>query len=101
MPFRQVASTSDITPGKTKTVVVNDREILICNVGGEIYAIDNICSHDDGPLGEGALIDCEIECPRHGARFDVKTGSPTTPPALLPVDVFQTRTVGMDLEIDI
>ena len=101
MPFRRVATTSDIPAGTTKNFVINDREILICNVGGEFYAIDNICSHDDGPLGGGALIDCEIECPRHGARFDVRSGNPITPPAFLPVDVFQTRTVETDLEIDI
>jgi 3-phenylpropionate/trans-cinnamate dioxygenase ferredoxin subunit len=68
-----------------------DLEIGVFNCQGTVYAIEDRCSHDDGPLVEGVLDEaaCEIECPRHGARFDLKTGRPTTLPAYLPVDTFR------------
>ena len=65
--------------------------IAICRVDGKLYAIEDICTHDDGPLGEGFLDGCEIECPRHGARFDVRTGPATRMPAAAPVRTFPLK----------
>jgi 3-phenylpropionate/trans-cinnamate dioxygenase ferredoxin subunit len=65
-------------------------EIGVFNCAGEVYAIEDRCSHDDGPLVEGELDegDCTIECPRHGSKFDLKTGRPKSLPAYEPVDTF-------------
>jgi 3-phenylpropionate/trans-cinnamate dioxygenase ferredoxin component len=65
-------------------------EIGVFNCGGTVYAIEDRCSHDDGPLIEGELDEesCTIECPRHGSRFDIRTGKPKTLPAYVPVDTF-------------
>jgi 3-phenylpropionate/trans-cinnamate dioxygenase ferredoxin component len=67
-----------------------DLEIGVFNCAGTVYAIEDRCSHDDGPLVEGELDQdgCTIECPRHGSRFDLKTGKPLTLPAYVPVDTY-------------
>ena len=63
------------------------------------YAIDDVCTHDGGPLAEGELIGCEIECPRHGARFDVRTGRPLCMPAIEPVAVHSVELRGDDIYV--
>jgi len=70
--------------------------IGVYNLGGEYYAIEDRCSHDDGPLAEGDFEPDEgvAICPRHGARFDVRTGRALTLPAYLPVDTFEVRVEG-------
>jgi 3-phenylpropionate/trans-cinnamate dioxygenase ferredoxin subunit len=67
-----------------------DLEIGVFNCAGTVYAIEDRCSHDNGPLVEGELDehDCTVECPRHGSRFDLKTGQPVTLPAYVPVETF-------------
>ena len=101
MPFRRVGTLSEVPPGTARVYKVEDREVAVCNVDGELYAIDNVCSHDDGPLDQGEVIGREIECPRHGARFDVRSGEVTEPPAVLPLDTFLVRLVGSDVEVDV
>ena len=68
-------------------------EIAVVNCNGEIYAIEDRCSHDNGPLVEGELDQdkCTVECPRHGSLFDIRTGKPLTLPAYVPVDTFPVR----------
>ncbi len=85
-----VCPVSDLPPGAMRLVAWEDVEIGVFNVDGAYYAIEDRCSHDDGPLAEGELDEatCTVECPRHGARFDLKTGKPLTLPAYEPVDVF-------------
>ena len=80
----------DLPPGGKRLVVWEDVEIGIVNCGGELFAIEDRCSHDDGELIEGELYQdqCVIECPRHGSRFDLRTGKPLNLPAYEPVDVF-------------
>jgi 3-phenylpropionate/trans-cinnamate dioxygenase ferredoxin subunit len=84
----QVARADEIPPEKVKVVEVEGRRIALCNYNGTIYAIDDVCTHDRGPLGQGELIGNEIECPRHGARFDVTTGRVTRLPAVRPVKTY-------------
>jgi 3-phenylpropionate/trans-cinnamate dioxygenase ferredoxin subunit len=96
-----VTTVAEVPPGTARVFPVGDREIAVCNVDGEFYAIDNVCSHDEGPLDQGEVIGCEIECPRHGARFDVRNGKVTAPPAFLPVDVFPVRVEGDAVEVDV
>jgi 3-phenylpropionate/trans-cinnamate dioxygenase ferredoxin subunit len=63
-------------------------EVAVFRVQGNYYAIEDVCSHDDGPLAEGELVGCQIICPRHGARFDLKTGEALSLPAYRPIEVF-------------
>ena len=86
--FVTVAKTSDIAEGAFKSVQVNGKRLLICRVEGKFYAIDDTCTHDDGPLADGLLDGHEIECPRHGARFDVRSGKVLCLPAALPINSY-------------
>lgn len=85
-----VCPLEELPPGAMKLVELDDLEIGVFNCAGTIYAIEDRCSHDDGPLAEGLLDPekCTIECPRHGSLFDLKTGAPLTLPAYVPVDTF-------------
>ncbi len=101
MAFTKAAKTSDVPPGRIRVVEVRDEEVALCNVDGEIFVIANVCTHDDGPLGEGELLGDEIECPRHGARFNVRTGQVKSLPAIIPVPTFQVKVVGDDVLVDV
>ena len=94
---KAAAKTSEIAPGTTKRVVVDGTEILICNVDGQFYAIEDVCTHDGGELDQGHLEGDRIECPRHGATFDVRTGAALTLPAILPVRTFPLEVEGDDI----
>ena len=100
MAFVKAAKVSDVLPGGVKVVEVGEESIALCNVGGEIYAVANVCSHDDGPLGEGCLLGDEIECPRHGARFDVRTGAVRSLPAIIPIPTFEVKIEGDDIWVN-
>lgn len=86
----EVCPLADLAPGGKRLVEWEDLEIGVFNCAGTVYAIEDRCSHDDGPLVEGEFDQetCTIECPRHGSRFDVRTGKPKTLPAYVPVDTF-------------
>ena len=101
MGFTSVGKASDVPPGTAKVYEVADRYIAVCNVDGELYAIDDVCTHDEGSLDQGELEGHEIECPRHGARFDVRSGEVTALPAVLPIDTFKVRVDGEDIEIEL
>ncbi len=101
MAFVKAANVADVPPGRVKVVELGDEEVALCNVGGEIYAIANVCTHDNGPLGEGYLMGDEIECPRHGARFDVKTGDVRTLPAVIPIPRFQVKLEGTEIMVEV
>ena len=95
-----VAKRAEIPPGSTKRVVVGGTALLICNVDGDFFAIEDVCTHDGGPLDQGELQGCRIMCPRHGAYFDVRTGAALTLPAILPVGTYTVRVVGDDIFVD-
>jgi len=85
-----VCRVDELPPGQSRILEVDDRKIGVFNAGGELYALEDRCSHDDGPLAEGPF-DPEtrtVECPRHGSLFDLTTGRPKTLPAYLPVGTF-------------
>ncbi|MDQ6931696.1 MAG: non-heme iron oxygenase ferredoxin subunit [Candidatus Eremiobacteraeota bacterium] len=96
-----VAKRSEIPPGTTKRVVVDGTEVLLCHCDGEIFAIEDVCTHDGGELDQGELEDCRIMCPRHGAYFDVKTGAALTLPAVLPVPTYVVTIAGDDIYVDV
>lgn len=89
---------SDLVPGRVRLVTgPDDQRLAVCNVDGAYYAIEDVCTHDGGSLDQGELEGDEIECPRHGARFDVRTGRATLMPAVMPVQTFAVRVEGDDL----
>ena len=92
MTWVRALAQSELAVGQARAVSVQNEELLLCRVSEtEVFAIENQCSHDDGPLTEGALDGRIIECPRHGARFDVSTGAVTRLPAAAPLPTFATR----------
>ncbi len=87
--FLKVASVADVPEGSVQVVTAAGRRIALCNYNGEFFAVDDLCTHDNGPLGEGELVDAgQVECPRHGARFDVRTGKAMCLPAVRPVNTY-------------
>jgi 3-phenylpropionate/trans-cinnamate dioxygenase ferredoxin subunit len=96
----RIASASDVPPGTTRRVVVEGQEILICNVDGKYFAIEDVCTHDGGPLDQGDLEGACIVCPRHGATFDVRTGAALTLPAVVPLLTYAIRVDGDDIYLD-
>lgn len=80
--FVRIAEVKDVPPGRAQVFEVRGKRVAVCHSESGFYAIDDRCTHDNGPLGEGELIDDEIECPRHGARFDIKTGKALCLPAV-------------------
>jgi 3-phenylpropionate/trans-cinnamate dioxygenase ferredoxin subunit len=93
VPEVEVCPLDELPPGELKHVTARPVSVCVYNLGGELYAIEDRCSHDDGPLCEGEF-DVEegtVVCPRHGASFDVRTGKALTLPAFEPVAVFPVR----------
>ena len=104
MPLKTKIKKSDVLDGKAKSYQIGDSRIVVCNVGGEYFAINDVCSHDDGELvsGEANLIEsCQIECPRHGARFDVRSGEAKRMPAVAPVDTYKVVVSGDEIVIEV
>ena len=89
-PVIDICPLSDLPPGAARIVEWEDLEIGLFNCKGRILAIEDRCSHDDGPLAEGEFDEerCTVECPRHGSLFDLETGNPKTLPAYQPVETF-------------
>jgi len=80
--FVKVAALTDIPAGASKLVEVNQVRVALFNLDGEIHAIEDVCTHDGGPLVEGTIVnECQVQCPRHGARFDIRTGAALSFPA--------------------
>ena len=84
-------------PGEMKYFEVGDEQVLLANVGGTIYACDNLCTHALAPLGEGNLDGELVECPLHGSVFNVATGEVIDPPAVQSLRVFQVRIEGQGI----
>jgi glycine betaine catabolism B len=89
--FVKVAATKDIQPSQMKEVEVAGEKVCVINVEGKFYAIDNVCTHEGGPLAEGTLEGYEVECPWHGSRFDVRTGEVINPPAETPQPLYEVK----------
>jgi 3-phenylpropionate/trans-cinnamate dioxygenase ferredoxin subunit len=84
----------ELGDGQTRSIPVGRRMIALARSGGEVFAIEDLCTHDGAELTGGAIEGTEIICPRHGARFCLRTGEALTPPAYEPVRVFETKTEG-------
>ncbi len=98
--FVKVAKTSEIKAGQSRLVDVKGKQIALFNVGGEFFALDNACTHEEGPLAEGEISGHKVICPWHGATFDVRTGEVLGPPAYEAVARFSVRVTGTDIEVE-
>ncbi len=94
-----VARVSDIRPGRGRKVVVEGREIALFNVGGEFLAVDDTCTHEKASLSEGDVYDGIVECPRHGARFDLRTGRVLSLPAVKDLRTYSVLVEGDEVKI--
>jgi 3-phenylpropionate/trans-cinnamate dioxygenase ferredoxin subunit len=101
MPFVTVARVSDTVPGTISVHEIGDVRIALCNVNGRFYAIDDVCTHDGGPLDQGELDGNLVECPRHGARFDVTDGRAVVLPAVRPVKTYKVEVEGEDVKVSV
>lgn len=77
-------------PGK-QSVIVGERVVVLCHVGGTFYCIDDVCTHDGGPLGDGCLTGFQLSCPRHGARFDIRSGHALSMPATVATQAHEVK----------
>jgi 3-phenylpropionate/trans-cinnamate dioxygenase ferredoxin subunit len=99
-----VCKTDELPEGEMRLVMAEDgRKIGVFNCGGELFAIEDRCSHDDGPLAEGGFdaASCTVECPRHGSLFDLRSGRPKSLPAYQPVDTFPARVDDGQVKLEI
>ena len=97
--YLTVARAKDVPPGKALAVNVEGLRIAIFNINGAYHAIDDTCPHAGASLAEGDVDGCAVECPLHGARFDLESGAVLSPPAEQNVAVYQVRVAGDELQI--
>ena len=91
--YVEIAPASELPNGERLFVEVSDKPIVIFNIAGQFFAIGDVCSHDDGPLGDGDLEGYNIVCPRHGAEFDVRSGKVMQMPAVADIPAYPVRVV--------
>jgi len=101
MTWVTVAPAESLQDGQVKVVEVAERRIALCRAEGEYFAVDDVCTHDGGPLDQGRVDDHSIECPRHGARFDIRTGKVLALPAVRPVKAYATRVAAGSVEVEV
>jgi len=97
--FVKVADTKDLQPSQMKEVQVNGEAVCLANIAGKFYAINNVCTHEGGPLADGTLAGFEVECPWHGSKFDIRTGRVTSPPADQPEPTYEVKIDGTSVLI--
>jgi 3-phenylpropionate/trans-cinnamate dioxygenase ferredoxin subunit len=95
--FVPVAKVSEIPEQGRKLVEIDDRLVVVFKAGGSFYAIDDVCTHDGGPLGDGVLEGFAVACPRHGAKFDIRDGRALSMPAIKPTKAHEVRVEGDDV----
>jgi 3-phenylpropionate/trans-cinnamate dioxygenase ferredoxin subunit len=99
--FVKAAPLDEISPGSGKLVEIEGVRIALFLLDGEYYAIEDVCTHDGGPLVEGEIVNgCQVQCPRHGARFDIRTGAALSLPAFTPTNVFEVKIEGDELWVE-
>jgi 3-phenylpropionate/trans-cinnamate dioxygenase ferredoxin subunit len=100
--FVPVASVDEVPAGSVRVVDIGDRSLCLGHTEDDRWgAIDNVCTHDGGTLGEGELEDVCVECPRHGARFDLFSGQVMALPAVVPVTAYPVRVRDGKVEVDL
>ena len=99
--FFAVASMDELPNGQRLFLEIDGVPVVIFNIAGQYFAIGDVCTHDDGPLGDGEIEGFQIICPRHGARFDIRNGKALTLPAVLDTPSYPVRIVGDQIEIGV
>lgn len=99
--FFEIAPAAELPSGERLFVEIGDHSIVLFNIAEQLFAIEDVCSHDDGPLGEGDLEGYEIVCPRHGARFDVRNGHVTRMPAGTDIPAYPVRISNGNIEVGV
>ena len=97
--FIAIGPEVDIPDGKRLFIEIDNLPIVIFRVDGTLFAIADKCSHDDGPLGDGDVEGHEVVCPRHGARFDIRTGKALALPAVVDIPAYPVRVVNQQIEV--
>lgn len=97
----EVAKTAEIPPGQCKPVIIGDRMLAIINLAGEFHAIDNICTHAYVELCGGMILGDRIQCPLHGAQFNIRTGAVESPPAYEPLKTYPVRVEGEGILVQV
>jgi glycine betaine catabolism B len=95
--FVKVANAGDLKPGEMRLVRLANGRALLCNFEGTYYAVDSVCTHENGRLHRGLFYQCEVVCPLHGASFDVRTGEVINPPAMKGLTVYPVKVEGDDI----
>lgn len=99
--FVKVATLDEIPEGGSRLVEIDDVRIALFNLEGTIHAIEDVCTHDGGPLVEGTIVnEYQVQCPRHGARFDIRTGEAVSFPAFEPTNTYAVRVEGNDVWVE-
>ena len=99
--FIKAARTDEVPPGQCHLAILKGKEIVLFNLGGEFFALDNLCTHEEGPLCEGEIEGHEVTCPWHGAKFDIRTGEVLQDPAYEAVARYNVRVSGSDIEVEV
>jgi 3-phenylpropionate/trans-cinnamate dioxygenase ferredoxin subunit len=94
-----VAKVGEIAPGQWRTLDVDGAQIVVFNLSGKYFAIEDVCTHDGGQLTGGTLEGDQIVCPRHGARFCIRTGEALTAPAYEPVATLPVRVENGEVQV--
>ena len=101
LEFVPIADENELPNGERLFVEIDDLDIVVFRIADEFFAIGDVCSHDNGPLGDGGLDGLKVVCPRHGARFDLKTGKALTLPAIIDIPAYPIRVVGGQIEVGV
>jgi 3-phenylpropionate/trans-cinnamate dioxygenase ferredoxin component len=96
-----VGEERELSDGERFFVQIDDLDIVVFQIAGEYFAIGDVCSHDDGPVGEGEVEDTQVICPRHGARFDLRTGKVLSLPAIVDIPSYPIRVVDGQIEVGV
>ena len=97
----RLCSLGELSDNKPLRVELAELDVAVVKVGERVFAIEDVCSHAEVPLSDGEVTDCTIECELHGSRFDLRNGKPTGPPAIRPVQVFETTVVDGEVYADL
>ncbi len=90
LDYVEIAMADQLTDGERLFVELGGKSIVLFNLAGKLFAIGDVCSHDNGPVGDGDIEDNEIICPRHGARFDIRSGKATSLPAIVDIRLIRS-----------
>lgn len=101
LEFIEIAPLTDLPSGERLFVEIDGKPIVLFNIAGTVFAIGDVCTHDNGPLGDGEVDGDEVVCPRHGARFDIRTGKATSLPAVVDIPAYPVRVVEGMVEVGI